>query len=65
MNKYNIGDIIKFNGIKLKIIEAKPGSCENCYFNNKSHSCAKNSIPDICSYSLRTDHKNIIFKQIK
>lgn len=41
MNKYNIGDIIKFNGIKLKITEVKPGSCKNCYFNNKSHSCAK------------------------
>ena len=63
MNKYNIGDIIKFNSIKLKITEVKPGRCKNCYLNNKSHSCAKNNIPYIYSYSLRIDRKSIIFKK--
>ena len=50
--------------ITLKVVEGKDDKCDGCFFTNAKVGCEK---PDEwkCSCFSRTDHKNVIYKEIK
>lgn len=64
MNKYNIDDIIKFNGIKLIVTNNSNGDCKGCYF-DENRKCAIDDSMGECLKFFRKDGKDVIFKQIK
>lgn len=48
--------------ITLEVIESSV--CANCFFENKEDMCnADIELP--CSSKIRSDHKNVIFKEVK
>lgn len=68
ISEYKIGDTFNYKGITLKVERADGDSCENCYFHNKNNIVHPNLDTELflsCSAVFRTDHKNIIFKEIK
>lgn len=64
MDKYKIGEIFDYNGIKLVAIIASNYACEGCYFKGDKR-CFIESIFTKCSHVFRKDRKNVIFKEIK
>lgn len=48
--------------ITLEVVEKK-GSCEGCFFDSKKFCEVWQQYP--CSTKERSDHKNVIFKEIK
>lgn len=65
ISEYKIDDTFNYKGITLKIERVNEDSCENCYFHNKDDIVHPNLDTESCSTVFRTDHKNIIFKEIK
>lgn len=57
-----IGEIFECHGVKLQVIEND--HCLGCYF-ICGLSCMNNrSVTGYCSYEVRNDNKNVIFKPI-
>ncbi len=48
--------------ITLEVVEKKERTCEGCYF--KSYGCTR-PFRWVCSKNLRTDHKHILYKEVK
>jgi hypothetical protein len=61
-----IGDIIEVCNIRIKCREQKDGTCHGCYwFVDEYHECTDcyNSC-GLCSSTLRSDHKDVIFVKV-
>lgn len=65
--EYEIGRVITLpDGRKVKVVEVFNGKCDGCLFKGCNY-CHKRDycISSPCSDELRTDKKNIIYKEIK
>lgn len=50
--------------ITLEVVETDEDSCEGCFFNSKIFPCEVwQEYP--CSIKIRSDHKSVIFKEVK
>lgn len=50
--------------IVLKVVETDKESCKGCFFDSKKFYCEVwRKYP--CSIKIRSDHKNVIFKEVK
>ena len=62
-----IGEIFKYSGVKLKVVEVKDNYCIGCYFDKEKDSCCHPNVRDrigFCSDSCRKDCKRIIFRRV-
>lgn len=50
--------------ITLEVVEQKDDSCKGCFFDDTYRGCFDCEIFD-CMAAFRTDHKNIIYKEVK
>lgn len=57
-----IGEIFKYRNVKLLVVEN--ATCEGCFFYNKEGCLNSMKITGYCSYFIRNDNKNVIFKRI-
>ena len=46
--------------IILEVTETTYIACQDCFFAKEGYAC-----PDNCSSTERSDHKNVIFKEVK
>ena len=58
-----IGEIFKFEGIKLKVVEGK--GCDGCYFQDKACCEPIRRERGKCTIYIRNDKKSIIFKLLE
>ena len=56
-----IGEIFKYNDIKLKVVETEDFSCRGCYFLALGDKCYQ----QLCMRSERKDRKNVVFKLVE
>ena len=56
-----------YNGVTLKVVKAKGGSCDGCYFyvNENTCSCSVRDEIGPCAEYKRSDMQSVIFKSIK
>lgn len=60
-----IGDILEVDKIRLECREQKDGTCYCCYWlEEEEHLCTHRHRCGICSSSLRTDNKDVIFVKV-
>lgn len=61
-----VGEKFIIGNKKIKLVESEKYSCENCIFQHNISDCQffqrKGIIPE-CSFDIRDDNKNIIFKE--
>ena len=63
-----IGEKFKYKDITLEVIENNSMYCPGCYFHNNLIPCYFHRIKNIigfCKSCNRTDHKEIIFKEVE
>lgn len=58
-----IGETFKYEGKKLQVKEMAIG-CKGCFFDGQCNECPKEKVGDCSEYS-RSDHKNVIFVEVK
>lgn len=63
MIEHKIGNIFNHKDVTLKVETVKKETCIGCYFYTIDMRCPDNNAGH-CSAKFRTDHKNVIFKQI-
>ena len=61
MEEYKVGEVFQFGKIKLKCVEA-PSDCTGCFLLSFAYciSCIGE-----CNWNKRSDHKNVIFIELK
>lgn len=65
IGQLEIGDILEVDKIRLECREQKDGTCYGCYwFEEEDQSCIHRHRCGICSSSLRTDNKAVIFVKV-
>ena len=62
-----IGERFDYEGVTLKVVKAKDGSCYGCYFyvNEITCSCSVKDAIGPCAEYKRSDMQSVIFKTIK
>ncbi len=61
-----IGEVFNYDGKKLKVVETKGSTCYNCYFADRDCDCMNTrKILGACVSEIRTDHKPVIFVEVK
>lgn len=59
-----VGDIVDYNGVKLKITLCDSNNtCGNCFFNKGSHCKVPKDMP--CTQLLREDNNSVKYVEIK
>lgn len=62
MKELKIGERVT---ITLEVVKAKGYSCKGCVFDDGVNSCEQWRKHYSCSTKERSDHKNVIFKEVK
>ena len=63
MKELKVGERVT---ITLEAVEAiKSKGCEGCFFNGRNGCCVAISLGMECVPKYRSDHKNVIFKEVK
>lgn len=61
-----IGEVFGYEGKKLKVVETKISTCHNCYFADRDCDCENTrKVLRECISESRTDHKPVIFVEVK
>jgi hypothetical protein len=56
-----VGGIIRFDGVKIQAVETNTSTCFGCCFDEKESKACETLA---CYYNIRSDYKEIIFKEI-
>lgn len=62
-----VGEVLEYDGVTLKVVNDKGSGCEGCYFCKNESSCSY-GVRDIigpCGEYTRSDMQSVIFKRIK
>lgn len=63
MKELKVGERVT---ITIEAVEAVKGKgCDGCFFDGRDGSCVAISLGIECTPKYRSDHKNVIFKEIK
>lgn len=62
MKELKVGEKV---AITLEVVEADGYSCEGCLFDDGVNACEEWTHHYSCSAKYRSDHKNVIFKEVK
>ena len=60
-----VGEVFKYNGVTLIIIENKNNSCKECFFNINGVCTMDINKVGFCSASCRDDDKNVTFRKVE
>ena len=60
-----IGEIVKYDGVKLICVEARNKNCRGCYFRKNNINCTDFAKKYPCIRCDRTDNRTVKYKEVK